>query len=104
MSEADSINPQRQVWSIPLDRESGNYTITNAQDQQRLSSSLQLTRSADSLRDTFVLHRNDKGHFALQNAKEALGYIWGLKDGKLQIIYRKTIKPEDYILELQPRE
>ena len=104
VSEADSINPQRQVWSISLDRESGNYTITNAQDQQRLSSSLQLTRSADSLRDTFVLHRNDKGHFALQNAKEALGYIWGLKDGKLQIIYRKTIKPEDYILELQPRE
>ena len=86
-------------------RVQGAYlTITHAQDQQRLSSSLQLTRSADSLRDTFVLHRNDKGHFALQNAKEALGYIWGLKDGKLQIIYRKTIKPEDYILELQPRE
>ena len=104
VAEADSINPQRQVWSISLDQESGNYIITNAQDQQRLNSSLKLTRSADNLRDSFVLHRNDKGHFALQNAKEALGYIWGLKDGKLQIIYRKAIKPEDYILELQPRE
>ena len=104
VAEADSINPQRQVWSISLDQESGNYIITNAQDQQRLNSSLKLTRSADNLRDSFVLHRNDKGHFALQNAKEALGYIWGLKDGKLQIIYRKAVKPEDYILELQPRE
>jgi len=104
VAEADSINPQRQVWSISLDQESGNYIITNAQDQQRLNSSLKLTRSADNLRDSFVLHRNNKGHFALQNAKEALGYIWGLKDGKLQIIYRKAVKPEDYILELQPRE
>lgn len=104
VAEADSINPQRQVWSISLDQESGNYIITNAQDQQRLNSSLKLTRTTDNLRDSFVLHRNDKGHFALQNAKEALGYIWGLKDGKLQIIYRKAIKPEDYILELQPRE
>ena len=104
VAEADSINPQRQVWSISLDQESGNYIITNAQDQQRLNSSLKLTRSADNLRDSFVLHRNDKGHFALQNAKEALEYIWGLKDGKLQIIYRKAVKPEDYILELQPRE
>jgi putative exported hyaluronidase len=104
VAEADSINPQRQVWSISLDQESGNYIITNAQDQQRLNSSLKLTRSADNLRDSFVLHRNDKEHFALQNAKEALGYIWGLKDGKLQIIYRKAVKPEDYILELQPRE
>ena len=104
VAEADSINPQRQVWSISLDQESGNYIITNAQDQQRLNSSLKLTRSADNLRDSFVLHLNDKGHFALQNAKEALGYIWGLKDGKLQIIYRKAVKPEDYILELQPRE
>ena len=104
VAEADSINPQRQVWSISLDQESGNYIITNAQDQQRLNSSLKLTRSSDNLRDSFVLHRNDKGHFALQNAKEALGYIWGLKDGKLQIIYRKAVKPEDYILELQPRE
>ena len=104
VAEADSINPQRQVWSISLDQESGNYIITNAQDQQRLNSSLKLTRRADNLRDSFVLHRNDKGHFALQNAKEALGYIWGLKDGKLQIIYRKAVKPEDYILELQPRE
>ena len=104
VAEADSINPQRQVWSISLDQESGNYIITNAQDQQRLNSSLKLTRTTDNLRDSFVLHRNDKGHFALQNAKEALGYIWGLKDGKLQIIYRKAVKPEDYILELQPRE
>ena len=104
VAEADSINPQRQVWSISLDQESGNYVITNAQDQQRLNSSLKLTRTTDNLRDSFVLHRNDKGHFALQNAKEALGYIWGLKDGKLQIIYRKAVKPEDYILELQPRE
>lgn len=104
VAEADSINPQRQVWSISLDQESGNYIITNAQDQQRLNSSLKLTRSSDNLRDSFVLHRNDKGHLALQNAKEALGYIWGLKDGKLQIIYRKAVKPEDYILELQLRE
>ena len=104
VAEADSINPQRQVWSISLDQESGNYIITNAQDQQRLNSSLKLTRTTDNLRDSFVLHRNDKGHFALQNAKEALGYIWGLKDGKLQIIHRKAVKPEDYILELQPRE
>lgn len=104
VAEADSINPQRQVWSISLDQESGNYIISNAQDQQRLNSSLKLTRTTDNLRDSFVLHRNDKGHFALQNAKESLGYIWGLKDGKLQIIYRKAVKPEDYILELQPRE
>ena len=104
ITKADTINPQRQVWLIDFDQETGRYVLTNAQDQQVLTSSLKLTKSADKSRDSFTLHRNESGFFALQNAEEALAYIWGLKDGKLHINYRKTPQPEDYLFELLPAE
>ena len=93
-----------EVWLIDFDQETGRYVLTNAQDQQVLTSSLKLTKATDKSRDSFTLHRNEAGVFALQNSEEALAYIWGLKDGKLHINYRKTPQPEDYLFELLPTE
>ena len=88
VAQADTINPQRQLWNIELVEETGRYKITNAQDGRYINElgafwANKNTKKYNAEWNTYVIAKTQEG-YTIQCAgrAEAAGF-WTVKGDRI---------------------
>ena len=88
MAEADTINPQRQLWNIELVPETGRYKITNAQDGRYINElgtfwSNKNTKPYNAEYNTYIIVKAEGG-YTIQCAGRAGSDYWRAEDNRIK--------------------
>ncbi|WP_329905157.1 beta-N-acetylglucosaminidase domain-containing protein [Porphyromonas pogonae] len=102
VSAPDSINPQRQIWELRVQEQTGRYKITSTQDQRNLNTKLELQEGDyNPTAASFVLWKQGN-KYAIQNSPDALSYFWKIEKDKLRTADNKIVKNDNYVFEIIP--
>lgn len=104
----DDIKPQRQVWNIKQDAETGRYKITNAQDGRYINEKGEFTVSDDtnpyeSAWHSYNIYRLNN-RYAIQNGGSAGSKYWTASNIRISQGSNTTYNPANFIFEIQPTE
>jgi len=88
VAEADTINPQRQLWNIELVPETGRFKITNAQDGRYINElgtfwANKNTKPFNAEWNTYVFIKTPEGSYTIQCAGRASGN-WFVEDNRIK--------------------
>ena len=87
VAEADTINPQRQLWNIELVPETGRFKITNAQDGRYINElgtfwANKNTKPYSAEWNTYIFTKTPEG-YTIQCAGRASGN-WFVEDNRIK--------------------
>ncbi|MBR5053847.1 MAG: hypothetical protein IKW91_11560, partial [Bacteroidaceae bacterium] len=88
VAEADTINPQKQLWNIELVPETERYKITNAQDGRYINElgtfwSNKNTKPYNAEYNTYIIVKADGG-YTIQCAGRAGSDYWRAEDNRIK--------------------
>ena len=88
VAEADTINPQRQLWNIEFVPETGRFKITNAQDGRYINElgtfwANKNTKPFNAEWNTYVFIKTPEGGYTIQWAGRASGN-WFVEDNRIK--------------------
>ena len=88
VAEADTINPQRQLWNIEFVPETGRFKITNAQDGRYINElgtfwANKNTKPFNAEWNTYVFTKTPEGSYTIQCAGRAFGN-WFVEDNRIK--------------------
>ena len=88
VAEADTINPQRQLWNIEFVPETGRFKITNAQDGRYINElgtfwANKNTKPYNAEWNTYVFTKTPEGGYTIQCAGRASGN-WFVEDNRIK--------------------
>ena len=88
LAEADTINPQRQLWNIELVPATGRYKITNVQDGRYINElgtfwSNKATKPYNAEYNTYIIVKTPEG-YTIQCAGRAGSNFWRAEDNRIK--------------------
>ena len=99
LATADNINPNRQVWKIQFDANTGRYSLRSAHDDRYVNEILNFGRNPYSPDwNTYVIDRDDDGNYSIRNASSGGTNFWTAKNGRLG----QAGNTAEYIFEIIP--
>ena len=108
-ADRDTINPQRQQWTITLDATTDRYKITNTQDGRYINEkgafwASRTNNPYEAAWHTYTLQRMN-GLYAIRNAGSAGTAFWTATDTRIQPGSNTgTVTTGDFIFEIIPVE
>lgn len=98
----DSINPQRQEWTISLDPTTERYTIVNTQDKRYLNEYGNFgTNPYEAIWNTYTLYRFN-GKYAIQNGGKSGQKFWNIENNRIGISQSEEATRDKYVFEIIP--
>ena len=102
VASRDSINPQRQEWTISIDPVTERYKIVNSQDGRYVNEMGNFgTNPYEAIWHSYQLSYLN-GRYAIQNAGSAGNKLWLMKENRISPATPKALKEEGYIFEIVP--
>lgn len=102
VAEFDSINPQRQEWTISIDPSTERYSIKNTQDNRYVNELGNFgTNPYSTAWNTYIIKRYN-GKYAIQNGGSGGNKIWKNDDNRISLKNSDKVSESDFIFELIP--
>lgn len=102
VAAADTINPQRQEWSLSIDPLTDRYKLVNVQDSQYLNEQGQFgTNKFDANWNTYQLLKLN-GKYAIQNAGMGGNKFWIVDSDALKKGSANKPSEAEYVFEITP--
>lgn len=105
VAERDTINPQRQEWTVRLDAETGRYSIVNRQASRYINElGVFGSNPFEAAWHTYELTKDASGRFAIRNGGSAGTRFWGIDEGGQRVVQSRfnAENPACFIFELVP--
>ncbi len=102
LATRDTINPQRQEWTIGMDPLTERYKIVNTQDGRYINELGNFgTNVYEAIWHTYHIFRLN-GRYAIQNAGSAGDKFWYMNVNRISPSTRNVLKASEYVFEIVP--
>jgi hyaluronoglucosaminidase len=98
----DTINPQRQEWTISMDALTERYKVANAQDGRYINELGNFgTNTFEAAWNTYNMHRQN-GKYAIQNAGSAGDKFWMFETNRIKPSTNNKLGNSVFVFEIVP--
>lgn len=102
VASRDTINPQRQEWTISMDPITERYKIVNTQDGRYINELGSFGVNVyEAVWHTYNIFRLN-GRYAIQNAGSAGDKFWYMNVNRISPSTRNVLKASEYVFEIVP--
>ena len=102
LTSRDTINPQRQEWTISQDPLTERYKIVNTQDGRYLNELGNFgTNGYESAWHTYNIFRSN-GRYAIQNAGSAGDKFWNMNVNRISPVTRNELNASEFVFDIVP--